>query len=242
MSKTIDTKQQIHPGIYAATLSLVLTNSAFSQSTADRVEVLHATEPVGASQLALRSVLIRGNRINSKSKWKPVLSLSISKELNLPNINVEVRDNRDYGYYMKPTRPCATDQVCEFRWPANKMESIGVGPENLWPLAKSIITPLDVKYIPVCLCDAQELIRQHIVDIVFVPSRGIHLMYTLEDESGNKIMSDTYRDLAAGQPITISFDKLKYKPVKSLKLNVNHVAAAGGTVERFHESYAVLWR
>jgi hypothetical protein len=213
-----------------------------AQNAPDRIEEVRGTEPVGASQLALRAVILRNAHIRTKSDWAPVLSLPIPEDLNPTDVIVEVRDSLDYGYYMKPTQPCQSDIECEFRWAIDTMKTIGIGPENLWPLARISAKPTETKYLPVCFCGSQELTGKGVIDFILVPSRAIHLTYRLQNENGKEIKSGTYQNLSPGQPITVTFDPSKDNSVKSLKLKLNHVSATDGTVERFSDSFTVIWR
>lgn len=224
----------------ALLLLIFIHDSVMAQAVQDRIEEVRKSEPVGASQLALRAVLLRRAQVVTPHDQSPIMSLHVPTDIKPSSIILEVRDSSDHGYYMRPSQPCLGKTPCEYQWPAEKMKQIGISLGDLWPIAKVQTRPTDTIFLPVCLCGVNDLAAQDTIEFILIPSRTIHLQYSLKDADGKKIKSEKRKDIAAGMPFYVTFS-----PVGAVSntytLNVKSVTATDGAVERFSDSFTLLW-
>jgi hypothetical protein len=216
-------------------------NSADAQAETSRIEEVRRSEPVGVSQLALRAATIRRNGHVAHSFDKVArLSLSIPTEIQPPWISVELRDDRDIGYFMRPSQACRSGPACEYSWPSRKLDELKLPPTSLWALAR-IDEPAYREWIlPVCLCPASEIDQQDHVQLVFVASRAITYQFTVSDQDGAPVLSDRKSNHVAGLPVIVEFDRPRGRP-SAYNLTLHHSSSARGAVERFADTYRIVF-
>jgi len=227
---------------YVLTLALLMTAGAAPVAASGLegpIEEVRQSEPVGANQLLLRAVYQEPGRFDAAAAWMPVASARISDPVDL---DFEIRDDRELGYLLRYSLSCAdADAPCQFNWKPDTLDSLRLGPRNLWALARQKSSPIQFRYVPVCLCSPPNAAPSSPVHLVLVPTRSINLSYVIKTEGGETIKSETLKNLPAGRPFEISIASAKAKPPTVLKVRLNHVAIQEGEVERLTDSFDILW-
>jgi hypothetical protein len=203
------------------------------------VEEVRKSEPVGANQLLLRAVYQLPSQAHDTATWTPVVSALTSDPIVL---DFEIRDNRELGYILRNSLSCAgSGAECQFNWKPVTLDSLHLGPRDLWALARQRSSPIQFRYVPVCLCSTQNVSPSSPIRFVLVPTRPINLSYLIKTEKGETIKSESLENLPAGKPFEISISPAKLKLPTVLKVRLNHVAIQDGEVERLTDSFDVLW-
>jgi hypothetical protein len=206
-----------------------------AQLPTEQVEEIHRTESVGANQLALRALLIE-QPISVTDESMPTVAFKVPARINPATVMLEVRDRNDKGYYLRASRLCVESGPCEHRWAAAKMREVGITLAALWPVTKSGDPTSDGALIPTCLCSRSELGEREKLVFVFVPSKTINLRYYIYDDAGLLLDSAKLDAQPAGAPLVIGTNKAN-DVARRYKLVVNHIASAGGSAERFSDSF-----
>lgn len=221
-------------------LALSLSPSARAQTPAsqdDRTEEVQRREPVGASQVGLRALLLgRDGTSPYAAGISAYFTIPVPETINPATVTVEVRDSRDLGYYMRPKVACSGTRPCFYSWPRTKIELLGLDSRSLWAVAALEDHPDLI--LPVCFCGAVELPLQTFFEFVFVPIRTINLQYSLFASDGIKIADGERSSLAAKFPFLLRFD-LPAGHRSPFRLVLRHVASAGSSAETYSDAFTV---
>ena len=226
-------------GLVPAVLLAVSATLLAASNQEEPTEEVRKSEPVGANQLILRAVYQEPSRAIASTAWAPVASARISGPAV---IDFEIRDNRELGYLLRHSLSCSVvDSACQFTWKPATLDSLRLGPKNLWVLARQKSNPIQFRYVPVCLCSSSNAEPFAPIHLVLVPTRSINLSYVIKTEGGETIQSESLENLPAGRPFEISITSAKVKPPTVLKVRLNHVAIQEGEVERLTDNFNILW-
>ena len=193
------------------------------------------SEQVGAKELVLRSFVI-GRRAEAHGA-QMTASIKVPPPVGSRRITLEVFDHRDKGYSLHAVIRCAAPGTCSRNWAAATLGRLGLAAKDLSVAARSIDTAsADETLVPACLCKPSALTGRMPVILSFMPSRALNIRYSIYTDAGEMLERRSLNNQPAGLPVVIPVGP-KGAQQSRLKLIIDHVAAAGGSVERFSDRY-----
>jgi len=210
------------------------TNQGKWKSTADGV----ATQiPVSASELSLRSALLRTGETPSSADFH--IALTGLHSVSPDSISLHVTDRKGMGYFLNQSSlSCGSVNTCVISG-SSPARPAALTPADLWLYAKgkSIGGAGDI-ILPICQCSVEGVNIQKTLELTFFPVRSINYTYQVADARGKVLQTQDRSGWPARAPLVIS---VPLSPNEALyKIIIHHTAAGDATVEDIADAFTFL--